>query len=97
MGKLRPVVSLLTCMPSPPHMRPCHLANLSNDATVVVRVNDRGPFVKGRINDVSYHAARVLDFTKKGVQRVRLDFEEGSIGQMPESSSKRTPSGAATR
>jgi rare lipoprotein A len=78
-------------------MRPCHLANLSNDATVVVRVNDRGPFVKGRINDVSYHAARVLDFTKKGVQRVRLDFEEGSIGQMPESSSKRTPSGAATR
>lgn len=52
------------------------VTNLSNGKTVVVRVNDRGPFVSGRIIDVSYHAARVLDFVKKGVQSVRLDFEE---------------------
>jgi len=52
------------------------VTNLSNGKTVIVRVNDRGPFVKGRIIDVSYHAASVLDFLKKGVQHVRLDFEE---------------------
>jgi peptidoglycan lytic transglycosylase len=52
------------------------VTNLSNGKTVIVRVNDRGPSVKGRIIDVSYHAASVLDFLKKGVQRVRLDFEE---------------------
>lgn len=52
------------------------VTNLSNGKTVIVRVNDRGPFVNGRIIDVSYNAARVLDFLTKGVQRVRLDFEE---------------------
>jgi rare lipoprotein A len=52
------------------------VTNLSNGKTVIVRVNDRGPFVNGRIIDVSYHAARVLDFVKQGVQGVRLDFEE---------------------
>jgi rare lipoprotein A len=52
------------------------VTNLSNGKTVILRVNDRGPFVNGRIIDVSYNAARVLDFLKKGVQRVRLDFEE---------------------
>jgi rare lipoprotein A len=52
------------------------VTNLSNGKTVIVRVNDRGPFVSGRIIDVSYNAARVLDFLETGVQRVRLDFEE---------------------
>jgi rare lipoprotein A len=52
------------------------VTNLSNGKTVIVRVNDRGPFVKGRIIDVSYNAASVLDFLKKGVQPVRLDFGE---------------------
>jgi rare lipoprotein A len=52
------------------------VTNLNNGRTVRVRINDRGPFVNGRIIDVSYNAARVLDFVKKGVQRVRLDFEE---------------------
>lgn len=48
------------------------VTNLQNGRAVIVRVNDRGPVVNGRIIDVSYNAARVLDF--KGVQRVRLDF-----------------------
>lgn len=50
------------------------VTNLSNGKTVIVRVNDRGPFVNGRIIDVSYHAACVLDFVKQGVRGVRLDF-----------------------
>jgi len=52
------------------------VTNLDNRRTVLVRINDRGPFVSGRIIDVSYNAARLLDFVKKGVQRVRLDVEE---------------------
>ena len=52
------------------------VTNLNNGRTVTVRVNDRGPFVRGRIIDVSYHTARILDFLKDGVQRVLLDFEE---------------------
>lgn len=46
--------------------------NLANDRTVEVRVNDRGPFVKGRIIDVSLAAARKLDMLEKGVARVRV-------------------------
>jgi len=52
------------------------VTNLNNGRTVMVRVNDRDPFVRGRIIDVSYNAARILDFLKDGVQRVLLDFEE---------------------
>jgi rare lipoprotein A len=50
------------------------VTNLRNRRTVVVRINDRGPIVNGRIIDVSYSAARVLNFHARGVQRVRLDL-----------------------
>jgi rare lipoprotein A len=46
--------------------------NLENGTSVRVRVNDRGPFVKGRIVDVSEAAARALRFIRRGVARVRL-------------------------
>ena len=46
--------------------------NLNNRRTVEVRVNDRGPFAGGRILDLSYAAARVLDSTGQGVVPVRL-------------------------
>jgi rare lipoprotein A len=49
------------------------VTNLRNRRTVVVRINDRGPVVPGRIIDVSYSAAKVLKFQAQGVQRVRLD------------------------
>ncbi|HUK25400.1 MAG TPA: septal ring lytic transglycosylase RlpA family protein [Terriglobales bacterium] len=49
------------------------VTNLRNHRSVVVRINDRGPVVPGRIIDVSYSAARVLNFKARGTQRVRLD------------------------
>jgi rare lipoprotein A len=49
------------------------VTNLHNGRAVVVKVNDRGPIVPGRIIDVSYGAARALNFKDKGLQRVRLD------------------------
>lgn len=51
------------------------VTNMRNGKWVVVRVNDRGPYVGHRIMDLSYGAARMLDF-RKGVERVRLDLVE---------------------
>jgi rare lipoprotein A len=50
------------------------ITNLNNRRAVVVRINDRGPIVPGRIIDLSYGAAKVLKFRSKGVQRVRVDI-----------------------
>lgn len=46
--------------------------NLDNGRSVRVRVNDRGPYVKGRVVDVSEGAARKLEMVEQGVARVRL-------------------------
>jgi rare lipoprotein A len=50
------------------------VTNLHNGKAVVVKVNDRGPIVPGRIIDLSYGAAQALQFEHKGLQRVRLDL-----------------------
>ncbi len=50
------------------------VTNLHNGKAVVVRVNDRGPVVPGRIIDLSYGAAQALQFRHSGLQRVRLDL-----------------------
>jgi rare lipoprotein A len=49
------------------------VTNLRNGRAVVVRINDRGPVVPGRIIDLSYNTARLLQFKEQGLQRVRLD------------------------
>lgn len=49
------------------------VTNLSNGRSVKVRINDRGPFVKGRIIDLSYGAARKLRTIGSGVTKVRID------------------------
>jgi rare lipoprotein A len=53
------------------------VTNLDNDRSAVVRINDRGPFAKGRIIDLSYAAARVLGIVGPGTARVRLDVLRG--------------------
>jgi rare lipoprotein A len=50
------------------------VTNLRNGRAVVVKVNDRGPIVPGRIIDLSYGAAQALQFEQRGLQRVRLDL-----------------------
>lgn len=49
------------------------VTNLDNGRTVVVRINDRGPFADGRIVDVSWAAARELGMLRSGVARVRVE------------------------
>lgn len=52
------------------------VSNLLNGRSVVVRINDRGPFVKGRIIDLSYAAAKALDMVESGVVPVRISVLE---------------------
>ncbi len=48
------------------------VTNLDNGRELVVRVNDRGPFIRGRIIDLSYGAAKKLDLLKAGTAKVRI-------------------------
>ena len=52
------------------------VTNLENHRSIIVRVNDRGPFVKGRIIDLSAGAARTLGFYKKGTAKVLVETIE---------------------
>ena len=58
-----------------------HVRNLRNDKSVIVRVNDRGPFVHNRIIDLSYSAALKLDMIRDGTSLVEvtaINFDEPS-------------------
>jgi len=48
------------------------VTNLENHRSVRVRINDRGPFLKGRIIDLSYAAAKAIDMAEKGTARVEV-------------------------
>jgi rare lipoprotein A len=56
------------------------VTNLANGKTLIVRVNDRGPFVDGRIIDLSKEAAAELGFVTAGVTRVRVRY----VGRAPD-------------
>ena len=50
------------------------VTHLGNGKSVVVKVNDRGPFVEGRILDLSLGAAKKLDMVNEGVARVKIEI-----------------------
>ncbi len=56
--------------------------NLSNQREVVVRINDRGPFVKDRIIDLSYGAAREIGLIGPGVTRIRMVALSKEVGKI---------------
>jgi rare lipoprotein A len=60
---------------------PCYarVTNLGNGKSLIVRVNDRGPYVGNRLIDVSNHAAELLEFKGHGVARVRVEY----VGRAP--------------
>jgi len=57
-------------LPLPTYVK---VTNLENNRMIIVRVNDRGPFVKGRIIDLSAGAAKRLGFYKKGTTKVLVE------------------------
>jgi len=52
------------------------VTNLENRKSIILRINDRGPFVKNRILDCSYGAALKLGFVKKGTTKVKIEVIE---------------------
>jgi rare lipoprotein A len=50
--------------------------NVATGQSVTVRVNDRGPFVPGRVVDVSHSAAEVLGMVDRGITKVKLEVEQ---------------------
>jgi rare lipoprotein A len=64
---------LTAAHPSLPFGTRLRVTRVDTGRSVVVRVNDRGPFVKGRIVDVSHSAAEELGLTRQGVAKVKID------------------------
>jgi rare lipoprotein A len=58
-------------MPLPSYAR---VTNLRNHYSMIVRVNDRGPFAGNRIMDVSRKAAEVLDFSRRGTTPIKVEY-----------------------
>lgn len=50
------------------------VTNLANNKSVIVRVNDRGPFAKSRVIDLSQRAAEILEYKNKGTARVKIEL-----------------------
>jgi len=55
--------------------------NLENGRQTVVRINDRGPFIKGRVIDLSYAAAKDIDLIGPGIARVRIEALGRQVGE----------------
>ena len=63
-------------LPMPSYVR---VTNLANNRSIVVRVNDRGPYARDRVIDVSVKTAELLGFYGHGVARVKVDY----VGRAP--------------
>src|SRR5690348_14355278 len=70
------------------------VTNLTNGRSVEVRINDRGPFVDGRVIDLSYAAARTIAMVGPGTARVRIDVLGAALAPAPPPPSPRAPAPA---
>ena len=57
------------------------VTNLENNKSLILRINDRGPYVKGRILDCSYGAAKKLEFVNEGTTKVKIEVIEWGDGK----------------
>jgi rare lipoprotein A len=78
-GEVFDMTSLTAAHPTLP--MPCYarVTNLSNGKSLIVRVNDRGPYHGDRLMDVSSKAAELLEFKGNGIARVRVEY----VGRAP--------------
>jgi rare lipoprotein A len=78
-GEVFDMASLTAAHPTLP--MPCYarVTNLSNGKSLIVRVNDRGPYHGNRVMDVSSRAADLLEFKGTGIARVRVEY----VGRAP--------------
>lgn len=85
-GELYDMYGMTAAHPTLPIPSYVRVTSLANGKSVVVRVNDRGPFSKNRLIDLSYVAAHKLDYLRAGSTRVRverLDPAQYDVGGVP--------------
>jgi rare lipoprotein A len=73
-GEIYDMSDLTAAHPTLPLPSYARVTNLANDRSVIVRINDRGPFKKGRIIDVSSTVAEMLDFKRAGTAKVKVEY-----------------------
>jgi rare lipoprotein A len=73
-GEVYDMASLSAAHPTMPLPSYARVTNLSNGYSVIVRVNDRGPYHAGRVTDVSSRVADVLDMKAMGTAKVKVDY-----------------------
>ena len=73
-GEIFDMASLTAAHPTLPMPSYARVTNLSNGKSLIVRVNDRGPYHGNRLIDVSNRAAELLEFKGNGVARVRVEY-----------------------
>jgi rare lipoprotein A len=78
-GEIYDMNSITAASPTLPLPSYARVTNLSNHKSIVVRVNDRGPYVADRVMDVSAQTAKVLGFYGKGVTKVKVEY----VGRAP--------------
>src|SRR5215475_9528791 len=78
-GEVFDMTSLTAAHPTMPLPSYARVTNLANGKSVIVRVNDRGPYHGNRLIDVSNTAARLLEFRDNGIGRVRVEY----VGRAP--------------
>ncbi len=92
-GEIYDMFAMTAAHPTLPLPSYALVTNLENGKSIVVRINDRGPFLNNRVIDLSFAAARRLGYSNKGTARVRvkrLTFNEIKSGQYSASSGSST-------
>ena len=72
-GEKFDTMEMTAAHPTLPFGTKLRVTDVASGRSVTVRVNDRGPYVQGRVVDVSYSAANALGMVGKGVANVKLD------------------------
>jgi rare lipoprotein A len=73
-GEVYDMTHLTAAHPTMPLPSYARVTNTDNGHSVVVRVNDRGPFARGRVIDLSRRAAEMLDYKHAGVAKVKVEY-----------------------
>lgn len=73
-GEVYDMSSISAAHPTLPIPSYARVTNISNGKSIIVRVNDRGPYHANRLIDVSVRTAKLLGFHDRGVTRVRVDY-----------------------
>ncbi len=78
-GEVYDMTHLTAAHPTMPLPSYARVTNMKNGSSVIVRVNDRGPYANGRLIDLSKRAAEMLDYTHSGTAQVKVEY----VGRAP--------------